>query len=337
MRNQFQFKTLLCALVWLALAAIFVAAAEPGNAIPPASAVNDQKPGSVLFYSYFTSNAASPSTRDTRLTITNTSTTSAVTVHLFYVDGATCNVSDNFLCLTQNQTRQILASNEDPGITGYVVAVAVNSAGCPRRFNSLVGSAAVRLANGGRAEYGAEAVAALFGNEGDSLPCPPDATTVTLNFDGVAYNQLPRALALDKIGGAPGGNVTLLVVNRIGGDLSTGAARLGPLFGILYDNLSGSHSFSIDAQTCQLAGTLSDDLPRTVPPFQTVIPAGATGWLKLWQETDGAILGVAINFNDWSRESRGTFNGGEALHKLTLTSAGSLILPLIVPDAACVN
>ena len=56
---------------------------------------------------------------------------------------------------------------------------------------------------------------------------------MTINFDGVMYNPLPRVLALDSVGSRADGNDTLLIVDRIGGNLGTGAATLGTLFGLI--------------------------------------------------------------------------------------------------------
>lgn len=331
-----KFNTLLRAAPMLAVMAFVALAADPGIPIPPASEVNDQKPGSVLFYSYFTSNSSSyftsssssSASQDTRISITNINPSNNVAVHLFFVEGTTCSMMDNFICLTKNQTKSFLASDLDPGVTGYLVAIAVDgTTGCPVSFNFLLGDASVRLSSGHRAEFSAEAIAALY--TGVLSGC--GLTLATLNFDGVSYNQIPRALALDKIGSAVDQNSTLLVVNRVGGNLTAGASPLGPVFGILYGDTRDPHSFTLDPQTCQLVGILSNDFIRTTPPFQTVIPAGLTGWMKLWAADDVGIFGVAINFNENAAYNRSAFSGGDNLHKLTLSTANSLIIPVIPP------
>ena len=87
----------ICAMAVMGTAAL---AADPGLTYPINSAVSDQKAGSVLIYTVYTSSAPSPNTQNTRINITNTSTTSAAFVHLFFVEGATCSVSDRNVCLT---------------------------------------------------------------------------------------------------------------------------------------------------------------------------------------------------------------------------------------------
>ncbi|MDQ3012735.1 MAG: DUF11 domain-containing protein, partial [Acidobacteriota bacterium] len=165
----------------------------PGQAYPALSEASDQKEGSILFYPIYTSDAVNGTTQNTRIAITNTSNTEKVTIHLFGVDGATCAVLDSFICLTPNQTTAFLASDWDPGNTGYIMAVAVeDDTGLPRAFNELIGDEYVKFSTGHAANLGAIAVAAsmLFPTGVD-----PNVITTTLRFDGMNYNRLPRILA----------------------------------------------------------------------------------------------------------------------------------------------
>jgi uncharacterized repeat protein (TIGR01451 family) len=70
----------------------------PGLTFPYLKGVSDQAPGSVLFYPIYTSNPAQAPLGNTRVSITNTSTTSPANVHLFFVDGSNCSVSDRNIC-----------------------------------------------------------------------------------------------------------------------------------------------------------------------------------------------------------------------------------------------
>ncbi|MEO6724675.1 MAG: hypothetical protein ABIU20_05150, partial [Blastocatellia bacterium] len=126
-------------------------------------------------------------------------------------------------------------------------------------------------------------------------------------------------------------NDTLLIVDRIGGNLATGASTLGTLFGILYDDAENALSFQISGG-CQLRSSLSNNFPRTAPRFENFIPAGRTGWLKIFSLSDIGILGAAINFNPNAGTSAGAFNQGHNLHKLTLTPAASLTIPIFPPS-----
>ena len=301
--------------------------AGPGGIFPATSEMSDQKSGSVLIYNAYTS-STDPTRQNTRINITNSHAQLPVFVHLFFV-AESCSVADSYVCLTGNQTTSFLASDLDPGTTGYLVAVAVDSRGCPINFNYLAGDEFVKFASGHAANLGAQAFAAIAGG----LPlCDSNSVTTAIAFNGISYNRVPRVLAASGFGSKADGNDTLLILNRIGGNLGVGASTLGTLFGILYDDAENSLSFSITG-SCQLRGSLSNNFPRITPRFETFIPAGRTGWLKVFSQepTDIGILGSQINFNPNAASSAGAFNQGHNLHGLTLSATNSYIIPVFPP------
>ena len=308
-------------------------AADPGLLYPPTSEASDQKAGSFLFYNVYTSGATTGNAENTRINITNTSVTSAAFVHLYFVS-ATCAVADSFICLTATQTASFLASDVDPGVKGYIVALAVDGVlGCPVAFNWLIGDAYVKFASGHAANLGAVAFAALYNG---LLPgCDSNAFTSVITFNGVVgagYNCSPAVVALDNVASRADGNDTMVILNRVGGNLGIGAAALGSLFGLLYDDAENVLSFSVTGN-CQLMSSLSNNFPRTTPRFETFIPAGRTGWLKFSNQT-GAIglLGAAINFNPNAASNAGAFNGGHNLHHLTLNCNMAYTVPVFPPS-----
>jgi uncharacterized repeat protein (TIGR01451 family) len=302
----------------------------PGLAFPANSGVSDQKAGSVLVYNLYTSNATSPQSQNTAISLTNTDPSRAALVHLFFVDGSTCSIADQFVCLTRQQTFRFTASAMDPGTTGYLVAVVVDPVnGCPINFNFLIGDAYVKFASGHAANLGAETFGAIAGG----LPvCDQASQTATLNFDGVSYDRAPRVLSVDNIADRASGNDTLLVVNRFGGNMLEAASPLGAVFGLLFDDGERVHSFSFSTSNCQFRSSLTNSFPRTAPPFESVIPAGRSGWMKLWGNADIGILGAVINFNPNVVTSAAAFSQGHNLHKLRLTSAASLTIPVFPPS-----
>lgn len=313
------------ALLLLAPAASF--AADPGIPFPATAEVSDQKAGSILIYNFYTSNPANPGVQNTRFNITNTSDTSAAFVHLFFIEGTTCSVSDRYICLTANQTMTFLASEQDPGVRGYLLAIVVNGVtGCPLNFNFLVGDEYIKLETGHFANLGAEAFAAIAATPAACLET--DVTTV-LNLNGVAYNQTARVLAISSIGSNADGNDTRVIINRTGGSLATTANTIGAVFGILYDDAEQPHSYTFNGQ-CQVFSQLADSFPRTSPRFGVVIPAGQTGWTKFWGTSNVGILGAVLVRNANAATSAGAFNSGHNLHKLKLTT-DSYTMPIFAP------
>ena len=277
-----------------------------------------QKPGSVLIYNLYSS-GFNPAANDSRISITNTSPSRSAYVHFFFIDGANCSVADMTITLTTNQTTSFLASDFDPGVTGYLIAVATDANGCPAIQNDLIGESLVKLESGHRATLPALGIAAL--GQGGAT-CNPNATTATLAFDGLSYNALPRALAVSGLSSIANGFSSLLVVNRIGGNLGTGAATLGSLFGLLYDDQEMSQSFTLAANVCQLRGVLGNNFPRTAPRYTTVIPAGRSGWMRFAAVEDEAITGALLV------EAQNGLGGGHNLHHLTTTSTATLTIPV---------
>ena len=300
----------------------------PGDPPHAADAVSDQKAGSVLFFNYYTSSATNPAGENSRLNLTNTDPTRMAWVHLFFVDGGSCAVADSFLCLTPGQTVSLLASDIDPGVAGYVVAVAVDkNTGCPVRFNKLIGDEYVRTQAGFEANPSAVAVAAVAGTP---AICDAGSTLSTLNFDGVSYNRIPRVLAVDNVPSAQDGNATMLILNNIGGSLAGSVSGLGAVFGLLFDDQENSYSFGFSAG-CQFSALLNQTFPRTTPRLNSVIPAGHSGWMKLRAGDEAAMLGVMMVANPGMRMNPNAYGQGHNLHHLTFATRANLIVPVHPP------
>ena len=311
----------------LALMSVAAMAADPGQPYPATSEVSDQKAGSVLIYNIYTSSAAGGNAQNARINITNTSTTSLAFVHLFFVAEG-CGVADSFICLTPAQTASFLTSDVDPGITGYIVAIASDINGCPTQFNFLIGDEYVKFATGHVANLGAEAFAKVSPG---ALTCAADASEALVVFNGTDYNRAPRVLAVSNIMSNLDGNSTRIIVNRVGGWLSTGAATTGTLFGLLYDDAESPYSFAIGGG-CQVNQLLTATFPRVTGTFNGVIGQGRSGWMKLYNNSsDVGILGASINFNANAGSQPGAFNGGHNMHKLTLSSTNTYTIPIFPP------
>jgi hypothetical protein len=299
----------------------------PGELVPDAGlasgALAGQKQGSVLIYPLYTS-TVNTARQDSRFSITNTSPDQTGYVHLFFVDGADCSVADQFITLTQNQTVSFNASDLDPLVTGYLVAVAVDENGCPRFFNHLIGSVLVKFESGHGANLPAVGIASLAGG---LRPCAANDVTTDLVFDGISYNEIPRTLAMSSIPARADGNQTMLVLTRIGGNLAgVGGSPLGPLYGLLYDDQERSASYTMAGGTCQLRTILTGSSLRTAPRFEAMVPGGRTGWLKITTGNDEGMLGVMLNQN------ANGFSQGHVLHALSLSRAAVLTIPVAPPN-----
>jgi hypothetical protein len=271
------------------------------------------------------------------MNITNTSITSAAFVHLFFVASG-CSVADRFMCLTANQTATFNAFDEDPGIQGYLVAVAVDGVnGCPTSFNFLIGDEFIKNGGTHQANLGAEAFSALY--QGIHPECASTApqflgsqlipVTVNLLFNGVQYNKGGKVLAVASIPSFLDSNDTRLIVVRVGGDLVAGPRPIGNIFGLMYNDAEDGFSYNIPA-FCQVFSRFSNDFPRTVPRFTEIIPQNQTGWTKFWTLGNTAIVGAVLNYNPNAATSSSAFTGGHTLHKLTLAN-DTATMPIFPP------
>ena len=150
-----------------------------------------------------------------------------------------------------------------------------------------------------------------------------------LKFDGVNYAFAPRLLALPNISSLADGNDTLLILNRLGGDLRTTATSLGEISGALYYDTGREFGFSISSTKRQFVSRLSNDFPRTITRYGDVIRAGRSGWMRLWLVDDAAILGAVINYNPGGGAS--AFNNGLSLRRLNFTPSAILTIPVFPP------
>ena len=301
-------------------------AADPGTELPATSDYSDQKTGSVLVFPFYTS-TATPSAQNTSITVVNHSTDSGVPLRFIFVgnDGSIAPANPLILAASQNIT--FLTSDVDPGFTGFIVVVAVNTSGFPINFNFLSGQANIKLASGHAASLKAEAIAAI------SLPAFSGATA-TLNFDGSAYNRMPRTLAMENIKSAADGNNTLLILTRITGNYAGGPIdKIGTVSGTLYDDVTTAAPFTFDGSMQffgdQLAQTLSNSFPVTVPSFTSLIPAGRSGWLYLAANADVGLFGAVLNFNANAGSQVTAFNGGHNLRAVRLSTSNSITISVV--------
>ena len=277
--------------------------------------VSDQKPGSVLVYPYYTSSAQTKA--DTRVTLSNLGTDFSY-VHVFFLAGNNCQQADQFVCLTKGASIAFKTSEQDPEMTGYIVAVAVNSMGVPVRYNYLIGNAFV---NDGDyvGNYGAEAFAANNEN-----PATLGADTATLNFNGQGYDrgadqfaveiQSPNDAAGQRIIHVSlNGNIAAASVNSIA-QSGTGLVWRG-------DEKQGSFVAFIGGN-CQSRNIITATAPRVPTGLGNFLPKGSIGTLVY--TTNHASVGLLTT------PKTATWSGIRTLHK-TRVKDSALTIPVFMP------
>jgi len=327
----------------LALASLVALAALSFGQVPilgqPGAAANiievsDQKPGSILVYPYYTSNTGQNKT-DTRITLTNLMGTIApipplgpngqangsVNVHLFFIEGSSCNQADLYVCLTKGASVSFKASDYDPDRTGYVVAVAVDVMGNPISWNALIGNAFV---NAGTTvgNYGAEAFASQLGAGVQTAAVVNGLATLPL--DGAVYDRgaVQFAVEIQSPNDATGQTI---VQTAVTGNISTGAmnsvAQSGT--GLVWRGDEKLVSFvRFIGGGCQSLNTINGTTPRVPTGLGVFLPKGSNGTVIYNTANPSVGLLITPTGNAWS--------GIRTLHK-TQTAAGNLIIPVFMP------
>jgi hypothetical protein len=267
-------------------------------------------PASVLFFNKYTSSPTSPQLQDTQINITNTNQNEGISLHMFLVDGSTCSVADFFLSLTPNQTFGFLVSEFDPGIQGYIVAVAA-AGGTPSQFNYLIGDEFIREADGKLANL--QAVGVMKLSPGDVIPNDGIASLI---FNNVEYGRLPSVLGASSFNSQVTHSTNLAIYSP-SANLITGASVATTIFTLVYDDAENVHSTSIRV-VCYIQTPLTS-LRIAGGSINQIVPAGHTGWLRL-NATTRPILGAIL--------TRGpVFNGGHNLHALVLLPTYTINVP----------
>lgn len=284
--------------------------------------------GSILVYPYYTS-SNSGQNADTRITIANTDiyrregaaipALNTAYVHLFFIDGQTCNQSDQFVCLTPNATFSLKASDFDPDVTGYIIAVAVDkNTGNLVNQNSLIGDAFV---SEGKyvGNYGAEAFQA-YGNPG-------------INNDGVinfgntmnGYDFAPTrfAFSFQSPVDAPGQRIVTASLNGNLSDSSLNGAGQAGIGAVYNGNERPFGSFAgFHLGSCQAISVIGLSVPRVPFGLSKLIPSGQIGTMTLATGPAVGLFMTPTGNNKWS--------GIRGLHKNRVNTA-SLAIPLFIP------
>ena len=325
----------------------------PGDAAAAAQGlgVSENKLGSVLFFNYYTSDAAS-SQVNTRINITNAHSVQDIVVHVYFVDSVTCNIADAFICLTRNQTTSFTASDLDPNVTGYLVVVAVDSAGRPASFNYLAGDELVVTSTAHR--FGLAAMAAARRDGNFASPVNSDGLSATMFFDGRQYDLLPYTMVLDSFPSQVGGIGSSLADTRLYvytplPDLSTGGAAFsGTLFFLVHDDQENNFSGVLPLSCFLTSDKQRITSVRTSPNINTIVPSGRTGWATFYGfgnrtiacNTSGGTIRLSnVPLMGATATKVGAFTGGHNLRYATVFNAPgySITVPVFAPGCPSIE
>jgi hypothetical protein len=246
---------------------------------------NALRPGSILFFNRYTSDPNNPQLSDTQINITNTNPTEKAFVHLFFVDGITCSNADYGISLMPNQTLSFLTSEIDPGVTGYIVAVATDGS-VPVQNNSLIGTALIRENDGEQVVLPAFTIAKLS----PGRVAKDNDESVRLIFNGVEYEQLPGSVAVTSVNSETA-NSSSLIVYSPAADLISGTAETINIYSLLFDDAQRSIPSNISVRGYRV-DPLSSFFNR--PGITRHSPVPKRGWIRL-SAGSRPMLGSVIN------------------------------------------
>lgn len=306
--------------------------------------LSDQKAGAVLVFPFYTSNSATPSTHDTRITISNIGSGSAQATHvlLIWIDKLGCQGQNAWIYLTPNATYADVMSNLDADNQGYMLAIAVDATGCPVPKNVLIGSAFIKAPAGAfTIPAGNTTVPTGVISEGYSAQafrgyqaatCNLTTQEAVLNFDGTTYDKVPNGFAVDfqNPNLVSGQFVTVASLNGAvevpGSGLDSAASGLGQLFKCENGVRSARSFSSFLLGNCLAQGAITTSWPSNTPAGFYPLASAATPDIPLTLYF-GVRAGVGLLITP--KNSRG-WSGIRPLHATSYTNA-SLRIPALLP------
>jgi hypothetical protein len=292
------------------LLAVFISSADAFAQNTPPS---DQKSGSILFFAQYTSDTVDPMRENTQIHITNTDVMGDVDVDLYFVDGSTCSVANARATLLPNQTASFLASDIDPGVVGYIVAVA-NLGGVPVWFNNLVGDAYIRKIDGQVAMLPAVAVSRVSHRDVELAT----ESSADLIFDGSEYERLPQVVVASSFNSQITHDTTLVTYVPTP-NLGFSVNKASTITTLVYDDTGRVRSTSLITR-CYRRTPLSS--LRMSEDLNDFVKAGRTGWIKMMTTGELPLLGAIFT-------SGPLFNGALNFRHISMLKTYTITVPVI--------
>ncbi|MFN6202780.1 MAG: PKD domain-containing protein [Acidobacteriota bacterium] len=308
-----------------------------GSGIPqvgsnsPQSALSNLKAGSLLIFPKYASSSASPARVNTIISLTNTNPRDGVIVRLAWIHD--CQVDNTFVTLAGNQTQSLLASLENPGQSGYLMAIAVNSNGIPTQFNWLIVSATLRSDEGFTASYNAVGIAKRTAGAVQSA----STTEVPVIFNDVQYDRLPELVALDHLPNqdSSAGEALRTDLNLISpvSSLTGGVAEPMKVTAVAYDQSGRPFPQTTDG-SCAMSKRAADFW--TDPALATIISPQRPGWARFAAANGNRALPLlGLRLTNEPAAGLGNARHMQVIRRLeTFTMAVPIISPgATVPDS----
>ena len=301
----------------------------------PQSALSNLKAGSILFFPKYASNSGSPARVNTIISLTNTNPRDSVIVRMAWIHD--CQVDNTFVTLAGNQTQTLLASLENPGQSGYLMAMSVNSNGIPTQFNWLIGSATLRSNEGFTATYNAVGIAKRTAGAVQSA----SMTEVPVIFNDVQFDRLPELVAVDHLqnqdatqstGQGDTVNTNLTLLSPLS-SLSGGVAEPMKVTAVVYDQSGRPFPQTIDG-SCAMEKRAADFW--TDPALATIISPQRPGWARFAAANGTRALPLlGLSLTNEPAAGLGNARHMQVIRRLeTFTMAVPIIKPTAtVPDA----
>ncbi|HYE73258.1 MAG TPA: hypothetical protein VEF04_08005, partial [Blastocatellia bacterium] len=246
-------------------------------------------------------------------------------LHLFFMKG--CSPADTYACLTPNGTIQILASVYDPGVEGYLVAVAVDANGVPTQNNCFIGSAYVRDDNTSFIDsYGAESFWKY-----STGTAPVTGGYASINLNGADYDAVPTQFSVQVQD--PSIADEYVVLASVSGDLGSSLASVSQSgFGVVYRADEVSASFQPQLNTGCFSTTILDATKIRVATANggyNNFLKDSYGYLKF--NVTSPAVGLLISKQGPVLDYPfGRFSGIRTLHKTQIGTA-TLLMPVFPP------
>lgn len=292
------------------------------SAVSAASLVGDQKPGSALFFNRFTSSASNSTFENTKINITNTSPISSVNIRLFLINASTCETTNYGICLAAQQTMSFETSDLDPGVKGYIVAVATNAQGEPIQFNWLIGNAIVKQSAPNLGRQFTSILGALAIAKRNSNVVVNSGGSAEMIFDDVQYERLPGQVAFDSVPSQFNGQNTTTIslyrpLTNLAGEVASSNVQLSA-WGKNDQNQVVASGGNVSA-VCYSDFAVSA-LRFTPTTVAQLLPSGSTAWFAASTLDGQPLLGAQLN--------SGEFNGGSNARPLTFVTEYRIRVPV---------